>query len=158
MADSLTHLAVGYLGGKATPDGPTRVLFYLGNLLPDIVFKAIYYITLTSTWYCEPSHSPIMLVLICYLMAHLFEERMRKRAFSALLLGSFCHIFVDAFKTYLGEGVILWAFPFSFDRFEFGLLKPYQTIYLMGAGLIVIVLTEGTIRLWRRKKVEVHAR
>lgn len=151
MADLLVHYAVGHVGGKAAASRPVRVLFILGNFLPDIIFKTLLYVTASDTWTCEPSHAPLPLIPICLLAAQVFEESFRPRAFWALLLGSYGHLLVDAFKSYMGQGVILWAFPFSMDRFEFGLYQSPDTVTLMAPALGSILLVEGIEWVFRRK-------
>ena len=150
MADLLVHYAIGYSGGKLLKDRRTRVMFYIGNFLPDLVFKTFLFISNSPTWYCEPSHSPLILIVICFLIAHLFEEEIRKGIFWSLLAGSYLHILIDSFKSYMGQGVILWAFPFSMDRFEFGLYNPDETIYLMLPAIILIVIVELSARLFSK--------
>ena len=93
-----------------------RALLYLGVCLPDLLFKSLLYLGGAPTWLCEPTHSPLGLVVFCYGAALLFEEPWRKRAFLALLGGSYLHLLFDFGKNYLGSGVILWAFPFSIHR------------------------------------------
>lgn len=149
MAELLTHFAVGHAGGKFLADERVRILFYLGNFLPDLVFKAVLYGMMADPWYCEPSHSPLMLVVIAFLLAHCFEERWRARAFLALYIGSIFHIAIDAMKDYLGMGVILWAFPFSMDRVELGWVRPNEGLYVTAGALILILLVEGGCRLAR---------
>jgi hypothetical protein len=147
MADLLVHYALGHTGGTFISDPRVRVLFYAGNLLPDVIFKTFLYLTRSSTWYCEPSHSPLMLVPICLFLSHLFEERIRAPAFWALLVGCYLHVGLDVFKNYMGCGVILWAFPFSMDRVEVGWYYSEQTLYLMGPAVLLILLSELIARV-----------
>lgn len=156
MSDLLVHYAVGHVGGKVTSSRATAVLFILGNFLPDIVYKTFLVATNSDTWFCEPSHAPLPLIMICLIVSQLFEESFRPRAFWALLLGSYAHIFVDAFKTYMGHGVIMWAFPFSTDRFEFGLYQPEDSVYLMGPALGLILIVEGIG--WLSRKAALRAK
>ena len=148
--DFLSHYAIGHTGGKFLKDARVRVLFYMGNFLPDLVFKAFLYITNSATWFCEPSHSPVVLIFICYSFSLLFEEILRKPIFWALLIGSYLHLFLDAFKSYMGQGVVLWAFPFSMNRFEFGLLHPYETLYLMLPSTLLIIAVEVFARMVKK--------
>jgi hypothetical protein len=93
-------------------------ILYLGVCLPDVLFKALLYLGHAQSWLCEPTHSPLGLLPFCYVGALLFEEAWRKRAFAALLAGSWLHLLFDLGKNYLGSGVICWAFPFSMRRVE----------------------------------------
>ena len=110
--------------------------------LPDLLYKGLLYLFAAPTWLCEPTHTPLGLVPFCYVLAMLFERDWRARAFAALWGGSLAHVLVDAGKSYLGGGVILWGFPFTMDAWEAGLYAPEETILLMPAALGLILLTE----------------
>lgn len=142
MADLFVHYSIGHTGGKFLHDKRIRVIFYVGNFLPDIVFKTFCYFTNSPTWYCEPSHSPLVLLVICYSITLLFQEELRKNVFWALVIGSYLHIIIDSFKSYMGSGVILWIFPFSMNRIEFGWYHPDETIYLIIPAVVLIAIAE----------------
>ena len=150
MADLLTHAAVAY--ACARPAEPqVRSVFVLGTVLPDLLYKMSLYIAGGSTWYSEPSHSPLALLLVAFVGALLFEPAMRKKMFVALWLGSWLHILIDLGKDYLGEGVIMWAFPFSMDRVELGLYQPNQTIYFILPALGLALVMEAVCRVFTKK-------
>jgi hypothetical protein len=146
MADLLTHVAVANLCGKASRDDRVRAVFLVGTCVPDVVYKGALLAGGASTWAAEPSHSPLPLVALCYGAALLFEETFRARAFGALFLGACLHLLLDLGKDYMGQGVILWAFPFSMDRVELGLYHNEETVYFMAPSLALIVLTELAFR------------
>jgi hypothetical protein len=150
MGDLFSHFAMGFGIGKLFSQRKVRIIFYMGCFLPDIVFKIFLYLTYSPSWYCEPSHSPLMILILCLFFAHLFEEDFRKKAFFGLLGGSYLHLILDLGKSYMGSGVILWAFPFSMDRIELGLYHQDDALYLVGAGVILILLIELT-QLFLRK-------
>ena len=143
MADALTHFATAYLPARGLRDGRVRAILYVGVLLPDVLYKTLLYCFGAPTWLCEPTHSPLGAAAICYAVALLFEEAWRKRAFWALLAGSWLQILIDAAKDYMGMGVIPWAFPFSMDLFELGWMRQEETIYLALGSLGLVVL--GTL-------------
>ncbi len=147
MADLLVHAASAALSARALRDGRLRALLYVGVCLPDVLYKGALYFWGASTWFCEPTHSPLGLVPICYAAALLFEEEWRKRAFLALLGGSYLHVLVDLGKDYLGSGVIAWAFPFSMDTVELGAYAPEETVLLMAPALALILGLELAGRL-----------
>lgn len=146
MADLLTHVAAAYLPARPLRDARFRAVLYVGVALPDVLYKAGLYLLGASTWCCEISHAPLPLAAICYAGALLFEEAWRRRAFAALLAGGLLHLLVDAGKDYLGQGVILWAFPFSMDRLELGLYYPEETALLMLPAAAVIAVVELVAR------------
>lgn len=150
MADLLVHFASGFAAGRPLRDGRLRAILYLGVCLPDLLYKGLLYLGGASNWLCEPTHSPLGLVLYCYAASLLFEEEWRKRAFAALLGGSWLHVLFDLGKNYLGSGVILWAFPFSMDRIELGWYGNEDSIYFMLPALGVILLTEIAGRMFAR--------
>ena len=146
MPDLLVHFATAFAPGQALRDGRLRSVLYLGVCLPDLVYKGLLYLCGAPTWLCEPSHSPLGLLPICYAAALLFEEDWRPRAFGALLAGSWIHLIADAGKDYMGTGVIPWAFPFSMRRVEFAWYRPEDTGLMMLASLVAIVVVELGVR------------
>ena len=142
MADLLTHFATSFAAGRPLRDGRLRSIFYLGVCLPDLLYKGLLYAGGAPNWLAEPTHSPLGLVPWCFAGALLFEEPWRKRAFGALLLGSWLHLLVDLGKDYLGAGVILWAFPFSMSRVELAWYRTEDTVLLMVPALLSILLIE----------------
>ena len=142
MADLLVHVGAAYPAARLLRDGRLRALVYLGLCLPDLLYKSLLYGLGASTWICETSHAPLGAVPFCYLLALFFERDWRARAFGALWGGSLAHILVDAGKSYMGSGVILWGFPFTMDMGEAGLYAPEEMILLMPAALGLVLLTE----------------
>ena len=150
MADLLTHAAVGYIIARPIRDPRARALVMAGTALPDVIYRVLVFGTRSSTWYAEITHSPLPLILICALIAMLFSPPLRRRAFWGLLIGSATHVLLDMGKNYLGHGVILWAYPFSMDRVEFGLYHNEQTIFFMPFAVLAIAMTEIIVRVIRR--------
>jgi hypothetical protein len=139
MADLLVHIATGFAAGRPLRDGRLRAILYVGVCLPDLLYKALLYLAGAPTWLCEPTHAPLGLLPFCYAAALLFEESWRKRAFWALLGGSYLHLLVDLGKNYLGAGVIPWAFPFSMDTVELGWYYPEDTLLLIPPALLLLL-------------------
>ncbi len=143
MADALVHFATAYAGVRPLKDGRVRALVYVGVLLPDLLYKTLLYAGGAPTWLCEPTHSPLGLVPWCYALALLFEEAWRRRAFAALLGGSWLHLLMDVWKDYLGTGVLPWAFPFSMDLVEGGLYTMDDVVPALLAAGALIALAAG---------------
>lgn len=152
MADLLAHYSLGHVFGKALKDPRIRVVFYLGNFFPDLLYKGMLYVLGGRPWFCEPSHSPLMLILFSYLAALLFEEYLRRPIFWALLAGSCLHVLIDVGKDYMGQGVILWGFPFTMDRVELGWYHSSETLFFTLPALGIIVMTELLTWGWKRIK------
>jgi membrane-bound metal-dependent hydrolase YbcI (DUF457 family) len=146
MADLVTHAAVGYLIARPLRDPKARALVMAGTALPDLLYKGIVWGTGSSTWYAEPTHSPVGLIFWCGLLAMFFAPPLRRCAFWGLLAGGATHLLVDAGKDYLGHGVILWAFPFSFDRVELGWYTNQDAFVMVPAALALMAITELACR------------
>jgi hypothetical protein len=149
MADLLTHVAVANLFGKATKESRVRAVFLVGTCVPDITYKGLLLFADSPTWLAEPSHAPLPLLALCYGLAMLFAESFRKQAFGALYLGGLLHILIDLGKSYFGQGVILLAFPFSMERYELGLYRPEQAVYMMAGAAVLFLATELVFRRTR---------
>lgn len=150
MPDLLTHTAVAYAVGRpARPE--FRCAFLVGTLLPDILYKTALYLMHGSTWFCEPTHSPLTLVAAAYAGAMLFPLAHRRGAFLGLWLGSWLHLLLDAGKSYLGEGVIMWAFPFSMERFELGLYMTESTYRFMLPAVCAAIAAEVLFQLLKKR-------
>lgn len=150
MADFATHASLAYIVSRPFPPA-VRALTVAGTLLPDVLYKGALYVLGARTWFCEPTHSPLPFLLIAYAGALLFEEKWRKTVFFSLAAGGWLHILLDLGKHHLGEGVILLAYPFSFQRFEIGLYDPEETLFLAGPALLLAGIVELIFR-WREKK------
>jgi membrane-bound metal-dependent hydrolase YbcI (DUF457 family) len=152
VADLLVHAASAFVAGRPLRDGRLRAILYFGVCLPDVLFKTLLYLGHAPSWLCEPTHSPLGLLPICYVGALLFEEPWRKRAFAALLAGGWLHLLLDLGKNYLGSGVIAWAFPFSMRTVELGWYNSEDSIYFMLPALAVMGITE---LIFRRRRSSV---
>lgn len=95
-----------------------------------------------------PSHNCVGLVLYSYFLSLLLEEDFRRRAFAAVVTGSYLHIVVDLFKDSVGKGSEYMLFPFWNGPIEFGLYAPEDVIYAIPFDLVVIATLEF---LYRRR-------
>ena len=152
MADLLVHFASAFAASRPLRDGRLRSIVYVGVCLPDVLYKSLLYLGGAPNALCEPTHSPLGLVPFCYALSLLFEEDWRRRAFAALLGGSYLHLLLDLGKSYVGSGVILWAFPFSMEAVELGWYASEDSVYLMLPALGVIAAMELASRLVRRRR------
>jgi hypothetical protein len=147
MPDLLVHAASAVAAGRPLRDGRLRAILYLGVCLPDLLYKGLERLGGAPNWVCEPTHSPLGLIPWCYAAALLFEEEWRKRAFGALLGGSYLHLLLDLGKNYLGAGVIPWAFPFSMETVELGWYYAEDTVFFMIPALaLILLLTRRRVR------------
>lgn len=150
--DLLVHVATAHAPARlGLRDGRVRALLYAGVCLPDILYKGLLYIVRSASWVAEPTHSPLGLAAWCYLLALLFEEAWRGRAFWTLWIGGLLHLATDAAKNYMGHGVIHWGFPFTLDRVELGWLPTEEMWILTAPAAALMVAVELAARLLRRR-------
>jgi hypothetical protein len=152
MADLLVHVASAFVVGRPLRDGRLRSIVYLGVCLPDLLYKTLLYLGNSPTWLCEPTHAPLGQIPFCYAASLLFEEAWRKRAFVALLGGGWLHLLLDFAKSYMGAGVIPWAFPFSMETAELGWYYPDGSVALMLPALGVIAAVELLCRALKARR------
>ena len=149
MPDLAVHVCAAIVAGKAVRGPAGRAVFYLGNCLPDLADKGLRAGALSPVDFTEVTHTPFGIACIAYASAMLFEERWRARAFRLLAAGALCHVAMDAMKSYLGRGAILWLFPFSLQRHEFGWFPPEtSTAALLPWALGAALAAEALAYLW----------
>lgn len=146
MADLLVHAATAFVPARPLRDGRVRSILYVGVCLPDLLYNGLLHLLDGPPLLCEPIHSPLGVLPWCLLGAFLFEESWRNRAFWALLAGCWLHLLVDVGMDSVGDGVVLWAFPFTMDRFELGWYRAEDSIMLMLLSLVLILLAEMSQR------------
>ena len=152
MPDLAVHVCAAVVAGKSIRDPAGRAVFYLGNCLPDLAQKTLNLGAASPISFSEVTHTPFGILCLAYAAAMLFEEGWRTRAFRLLATGALLHVFMDAAKSYLGHGVILWAFPLSLARHEFGWYPPEAspTLLLPWAAAAAVAAEILDYRLRRR--------
>lgn len=105
-------------------DARFRSIFYLGLCLPEIATLLVTHIGGGPLWVSGPARSPVGLLPLCFALALLFEEAWRRRAFTALLFGSWLHITIDLLLDTHGAEAPMWSFPFMMGRMELKLIEP----------------------------------
>jgi hypothetical protein len=83
-------------------------------------------------------HTPAALLLLSTLISEFFSASMRRLVFLSLVGGAFLHLFLDLFQKHSGGGYYLF-FPFSWRKFEFGLISPEASLYLLPVWLSIRV-------------------
>ena len=148
MPDLSTHLAVAYGVRQPFPAlaryGP---VFYLGAVLPDVLTRAVYILWPQAFWLVAPLHTPVGLVLVCWLAALLFEEVWRKGAFLSLLAGVGMHFGLDLLQRHVVSAYFPF-FPLSWVSPGGGLFWPDDSLYALPFLLAGIAAWE----LVRRRK------
>ncbi|MBM4050345.1 MAG: metal-dependent hydrolase [Planctomycetes bacterium] len=147
MPDAITHLALVYPFRRLCPTRGQVAALYMGCILPDVCFKAFLYGFQSSIYFSEPTHSPLVLLAICYFFSLLFDVSERRRIFVILYLASVTHVLLDMLKNHLGQGVVPLLFPFSLRRYELSLFWPEDSVYVMLIALAAAAIVELALRV-----------
>jgi hypothetical protein len=155
MPDLITHSALHYALSRSQRFDRFRIIFYVGTVLPDILSRPIYIINPFLYPYTVAIHTPVFMVLFCFLMAEFFVISIRKPVRLYLLAGVFLHFGLDFFQRHIESGY-LWLFPFSWQTFEIGLFWPETPLMLTPVWVGMVAVMEG-LRFWqKRKSLSVH--
>lgn len=143
MPDLATHLVTGYLVAE-TRQGlsqEAKVLFLVGNLLPDLLTRPFCAFFPGLYWAFAPLHTPVGLVLACGIASYAFEERLRGVAFRALTLGAALHLLLDALQKRVVDvyGIL---FPLAWKDVYVGLFWPDESLYVLPVLVLVILARE----------------
>ncbi|UCD84614.1 MAG: hypothetical protein JSU92_00040 [Deltaproteobacteria bacterium] len=141
MPDLVTHFSVAYILVRWTKVLKYSATFYLGTILPDILTRSFFIPFPKTYWVVSPFHTPIPLFFTCWLIAYLFEERLRKGILISLVTGAYLHLLIDFFQKYIVPEHLL-LFPFSWKTFGFGLFWPEESLYAIPLLLLLILITE----------------
>jgi len=144
MPDLLTHVAVAYGVQRCSPRVFSIPWILVGTLLPDVLSRPFHFLFPSVAWFFMPFHTPIGLLLACGLISEFVAASVRRVAFISLIGGASLHLFLDLFQKHLGGGYYL-LFPFSWQKFELGLVSPEASLYLFPLWLFI-----GTILVVRR--------
>ncbi len=152
MPDLMTHVSAAYFLRKLPKISKCTVIFFVGNILPDILTRPFYIIFPGTYWFIYPFHTLFVLFLVCILISHFFEENVRKIVFFCLLAGVFLHLFLDMFQEHL-TGVNYWLFPFSDIDVGIGLFGQDKSVYAIPFILIYLGLIKIVFFFKRRSKL-----
>ena len=140
MADLFTHLAAARVPAAFQRDRRLSALLVIGTFLPDVAAKGLYWVLRTDSDFTLPTHSILGLVVLSYAAALWIEERLRGRAFVAILAGGLIHVGVDLLKENLGMGSAYLFYPFSTRSYELGLIDPLDVVWLLPIDVLILVL------------------
>jgi hypothetical protein len=101
----------------------------IGTILPDILTRPFIILFPPVGWFFMPFHTPAGLLLVSALISELFAASRRRLIFLSLTGGAGLHLFLDLFQKHSSGGYYLF-FPFSWRKFEFGLVSPEASLYL----------------------------
>ncbi|MFH1941821.1 MAG: metal-dependent hydrolase [bacterium] len=162
MPDLVTHIAFSHLvrrpfeikqSGKSHL--PFRILLYLGTILPDITTRSLYIVFPSTHDWTYPLHTPVGALVLCGIIALLFESSLRKKAFANLSTGAGLHFVLDSFQKQLIGGYP-WLFPFSWKPIGIGLLWSDDILQYFPVWIAVVVIVE--IGIFIAKKRRTHSK
>ena len=157
MPDLITHVALshffvrGYELKKRTMNNwPWRLLFYFGTVLPDILTRPIYILFALQNRWTVGLHTPLATLAVSGIIALLFAQPFRKKAFYFLAAGNLIHFTLDSFQKHLVSRNY-WLFPFSWNNYSWELLYPSQFMGLIPLWLGFVVMFEVAVYLISRQ-------
>jgi membrane-bound metal-dependent hydrolase YbcI (DUF457 family) len=151
MPDLLTHLAAAHIVRRTGEISRCRVyrsqdytMFYLGSILPDLIVRplSILFDNQSVYWFFSPTHFPLVLVLMSYVIVMFFKESSRKKFFLLLMLGNGLHCVLDVLQKNIALEGYYWFFPFSWKTFSLQLFWPSDSILAIPFLLVIIVVLE----------------
>lgn len=150
MPDLVTHTFAAWLLVRPERWQRSRLLFFLGTLMPDLVSRPIYILMPRLGGYTLAIHTPLFMIGCGLLAAEFMAEPLRRTARLAITSGILLHFFLDAMQRHLTAGYY-WFFPFSWKSFELGWFWPEEMVGWVPLWLAVMVVVEGMLA-WRQRQ------
>ncbi len=166
MPGLATHVLVNTITARGLKAGQYTPIFILGSLLPDVLTRVpsntlgiieklfwefahidVQALSIHLKWFMAPFHSPVILLLLCYLLAMVFPLKIRKPVFGWLYGGVLLHLGLDALQRHIGVAYY-WLFPFSWHSYSHGLFWPETPLY--GLPLLLAVWLGMEMMRFRR--------
>ncbi|MBN1783032.1 hypothetical protein JW948_17995 [bacterium] len=158
MPDLITHMAFShvliriYEQIRNSPHrSACRVLFYLGTILPDILSRPWYIVFPKLHAVTLAMHTPAGMLLVCLIVALLFETPVRKPVFLYLWAGTWAHFLLDAFQKQLIYNNY-WFFPFTWKAVGWGIAGAGTILEWIPVWLACVLVFELSIFIINRKK------
>ncbi len=145
MADIATHYLIARVPTSRFAK-PLQAAVLLGTVLPDILSHGMDLLLESPHYYVTPSHSILGTLFYTYLVAFLFEEKIRGRAWGMIWVGALLHVLLDLCKENMGAGILAILSPFSVKRFGFELYDPYSWIGTVPIAFGLVLLWELAVR------------
>ena len=125
MPDLFTHFASAYLPSRHQRLRRYDALLVLGTILPDLLARIpiiifVRWLDLPVVYFFRALHTPIGIILACYMLSFLFERSIRFKSFLSLAIGSCIHLVLDLMQQQFFEGVYMPFLPFSIKTVQWG--------------------------------------
>ena len=100
MPDLFTHAATGYFIGRSLYADHRIGLIVLGSILPDLLTRVPQiilqrFLELPVSHFFAAFHTPVALIISCYLLCFLFAEAQRRTSCLLMSFGALCHFVLD---------------------------------------------------------------
>ena len=144
MPDLFAHFSSAYLPSRHRRLQQYDALLTLGAVLPDVLSRIpiiilVRWLELPVVYFFHALHTPIGVILACYILSFLFDRSIRFKSFLSLTVGSFLHLVFDLMQQQFFKGVYMPFVPFSIKTVQWGWFH-YNASLLVFPLLLVIVL------------------
>ena len=151
MPDLFAHFSSAYLPSRYQKFRQYDALLVAGTVLPDLLARIpiiifVRWFDLPVVYFFRALHSPISMILVCYMLSFLFERSIRFKSFLSLIVGSFLHLILDLMQQQFFYGVYTPFLPFSIKTMQWDWFH-YNTSLLFFPILLILVLF-----FWHREK------
>lgn len=144
VPDLFAHFCSAYLPSRYQKLRHYDALLVLGAVLPDMLARIpiivfVRWLELPVIYFFRALHTPIGMILVCYLVCFLFERSTRVKSFLSLIAGSFLHLVLDLMQQQFYEGVYIPYIPFTMKTVHWGWFH-YNASLLIFPFLLIVVL------------------
>jgi hypothetical protein len=151
MPDLFAHFSSAYLPSRYRNFRQCDALLVLGAVLPDLISRIpililVRFLDLPVVYFFRALHTPIALILVCYILSFLFERSIRFKSFLSLAAGSFLHLVLDLMQRQFFEGVYMPFVPFSIKTVQWGWFHYNDSL------IIFPLLLASVLFFWFRRK------
>ncbi len=140
MVDLLTHYVSARLPGGFIGDECARSTLVLGVFLPDLIGKGLESVPGMPYQAWVPSHSALGIVCSSMVVAMLFSEDFRFKAFTTIFFGQILHVALDMGKESLGAGSVHILHPFTLGGYDLGLYSTQDVFWFLPGNIFVLLL------------------
>ena len=149
MPDLFTHAATGYFIGRSLYADHRIGLIVLGSILPDLLTRVPQiilqrFLEFSVSHFFAAFHTPVALIVSCYLLCFLFAEGQRRTSCLLMSVGALCHFVLDLMQEQFYQPIYMPWFPLSFQAMQ------WSWFHIHASLLITPVLLVAVLHLWLR--------